>query len=278
MASSGRSRWRVVAALPPVLNRTEALDSRAARTVLAAVASRAMTRRADRLGGWAVTQGSAAASSGRSRPAAASRTRHVRGRLLLRPGCERVPSPSTHACSGRGASVIADRSLSITLRDKQPSRRDAGSLLQSCGAVARSLADAVHQFVMGRPTFTAARVGLEWDDRAVERPPVARLPPLGVPGLSPAKAGHSDHNAASRPRPALPVCSPSALPVRTRARSSSEGQMMHRECFGTACRRPAQPVACRQALGARSAESSASGSQLLPSILRVSQHRQPEVH
>jgi hypothetical protein len=30
--------------------------------------------------------------------------------------------------------------------------------------------------------------------------------------------------------------------------------------------------------GTGSAESSASGSQLLPGILRVSQHRQPEVH
>ena len=45
-------------------------------------------------------------------------------------------------------------------------------------------------------------------------------------------------------------------------------------CRDAETRSPSMEVA----LGARSAESSASGSQLLPSILRVSQHRQPEVH
>jgi hypothetical protein len=105
MASSARPRWRVVAALPPVLNRPEALDSRAARTVLAAVSSRAMTRRAD------------ACAVGRSHKVPQRRqaidpvqpphpARAISGGdCCFGPGCERVPGPSTHACSGRQANV-----------------------------------------------------------------------------------------------------------------------------------------------------------------------------
>ena len=94
MASSARPPWRVVAALPPVLNRPETLDSRAARTVLAAVSSRAMTRRAD------------ACAVGRSHKVLQRRqainpvlpphpARALSGGdCCFRPGCERVPGPS----------------------------------------------------------------------------------------------------------------------------------------------------------------------------------------
>jgi len=151
MASSGRSRWRVVAALPPVLNRPEALDSRAARTVRAAVSSRGMTRRADRLGGWAVTQGS---RSGVKRTVPSSRR------------IPHAPCPGATAASGPDASVSAAHPRTPAMDDPRARRRPVRGRPQS-------------QINAGARRLRCAERGL--DVRVVREPGLLVLRPIGGP-------------------------------------------------------------------------------------------------
>jgi hypothetical protein len=89
------------------------------------------------------------------------------------------------------------------------------------------------------------------------------------------RSDQSLHLGRARARPSTSVTALCRSPPEPRPLSG--GQTMHRESLGRACRRPPEPRTMAAGAGRRSAGNSASGSQLLLSILRVSQHRQPEV-